>query len=137
MPKIRQVAALPVRRGADGSIEVCLVTTRATGRWVIPKGWTKANVPPAKMAAREAYEEAGLKGSVGKKPIGSYRYFKRFERTFELIRVDVFLLEVTREKLDYPEISERHRIWVKPDEAATMVAEPGLAVLIGRLPDNL
>lgn len=135
MPKTRQVAALPFRQGRDGAIEVCLITTRDTGRWVIPKGWPKAKVSRSAMAAREAYEEAGLKGAIGDKPVGAYRYFKRLQRTFELIEVEVFLLEVTKEGRKWPEAGQRKRAWVSPAEAATLVVEPSLAVLLMELAD--
>ena len=34
-----QYAALPWRRDANGGIEILLITSRETRRWVIPKGW--------------------------------------------------------------------------------------------------
>ncbi|HLL59899.1 MAG TPA: NUDIX domain-containing protein, partial [Allosphingosinicella sp.] len=55
-----QVAALPYRRGADGSVEVLLVTTRGTGRWMVPKGWPMRGKSHAEAAAQEAFEEAGV-----------------------------------------------------------------------------
>jgi ADP-ribose pyrophosphatase YjhB (NUDIX family) len=38
---------------------VLLVTSRETGRWIIPKGGPIKGFKPAKTAAREAYEDAG------------------------------------------------------------------------------
>ena len=66
-----QYGALPYRICTDGSIEILLVTSRRTRRWVIPKGWKIKGKKPAKSAAQEALEEAGLKGSVAGKPIAA------------------------------------------------------------------
>ncbi|MEQ8824307.1 MAG: NUDIX hydrolase [Filomicrobium sp.] len=130
MRKTRQVAALPIRHREDGTIEVCLVTTRETQRWVIPKGWATNKRTNAKMAALEALEEAGLEGKISGKPLGFYRYFKRQIRTFELVRVEVFTMTVEKERKKWPEADQRERIWVSPAEAATMVVEPGLSALL-------
>ena len=71
-----QVAALPYVFLKDEPW-VCLITTRETKRLVIPKGWPKLDVPFHEMAAIEAKEEAGLIGTIDKKPIGTYNYKKR------------------------------------------------------------
>ena len=70
-----QVAALPFRI-KDGKIEVLLVTSRETKRWLIPKGWPMKGKKPHKAAAQEAEEEAGVKGEIKNKPLGSYDYWK-------------------------------------------------------------
>ena len=36
---IRQVAAVPVRRDANGHIEILLITSSTTQRFIVPKGW--------------------------------------------------------------------------------------------------
>ena len=51
VPRRLQVAALPWRR-AEGDIEVMLITSRDTGRWVLPKGWPEAREPLCEAAAR-------------------------------------------------------------------------------------
>ncbi|MEN9850080.1 MAG: hypothetical protein RL128_243, partial [Pseudomonadota bacterium] len=47
-----------------GKVEVLLITSRDTGRWVIPKGWPIDGLAPAQTAAREAWEEAGVEGDI-------------------------------------------------------------------------
>ena len=70
-----QFAALPFQYGEDGRLRVMLLTSRETRRWVIPKGWPIHGRKPSEVAAQEAFEEAGLLGTiVGKRPIGSYHY---------------------------------------------------------------
>ena len=71
-----QYGALPYRVTKTRGIEYLLVTSRETGRWIIPKGWPIEGMKPAKTAAREAYEEAGVRGTVSDKAIGNYSYKK-------------------------------------------------------------
>lgn len=129
--KALQYAALPWRRQPDGLVEVLVVTSRETRRWVIPKGWPIKGLGPGPSAAQEAFEEAGVAGRVEDQALGAYRYHKRLrsERTRD-VRVDVFALEVWTEAEDWPEKGQREHRWVRPAEAATMVDEPGLQLLI-------
>src|SRR5437868_11388014 len=100
---LRQVAALPFRH-QDGRAEVLLVTSRETRRWVIPKGWPMKGRKPHASAAREALEEAGLIGKVGKTPIGTYRYDKRLKGGEATpCAVEVFPLEVKSQRKHWPE----------------------------------
>lgn len=126
----KQVAALPIRRGANNEIEVLLITSRETQRWIIPKGWPMKGLSDQEAAAREAKQEAGVIGEVRVEPIGSYEYFKRMASTFEWVHVTVYLLEVTRERRRWRERDARKRAWMAPDEAAALVIEPALATLI-------
>lgn len=128
-----QYGALPFRV-TDGRAMVLLVTTRETGRWIIPKGWPKRGVKPHKLAAREAYEEAGLVGKVGKRSCGHFRYTK-WLGSGEAVAcvVKVFPLEVLRELDEWPEKRQRQRAWVEPVDAARLVADPELAALLVRV----
>lgn len=125
-----QVAALPLRRALGGGVEVLLVTTRDTGRWVIPKGWPMRGKTDWNAAEIEAMEEAGALGQVDRDPIGSFDYFKRRERHFDLIRVTVYALQVDRQLADWPERGERTVQWFAATQAADLVLEPGLAGLL-------
>jgi 8-oxo-dGTP pyrophosphatase MutT (NUDIX family) len=84
------------------------------------------------VAAREAFEEAGLVGKiVGKRSIGSYHYSKRLMDNREwLCRVKVFLLAVDRQLDDWPEKEQREQRWVEPTKGAQMVDEGGLAEIL-------
>ena len=125
----QQYAALPWRK-AQG-VEILLITSRETRRWVIPKGWPMEGHAAAESAAQEAYEEAGVRGQMTAEAIGHYGYTKRMRGgTKKRFRVEVFAMEVT-EVLDlWPEAHERTRQWLLPHEAATQVNEPELAALI-------
>ena len=91
----RQVAALPFRRTALGEIEILLITSRETERFLIPRGWPMKPLSDPDAAAQEAYEEAGIVGKVKRIPIGDYFYWKRLERTFEFVKVEVYALDRT------------------------------------------
>src|SRR3974377_286625 len=71
-----QYAALPYRGRTKSELQVMLVTSRGTRRWVIPKGWPKSGMPPHQTAAAEALEEGGVAGKVSKRHIGAYSYDK-------------------------------------------------------------
>ena len=129
----RQVAALPLRLAKNGAIEILLVTSRDTGRWIIPKGWTSKRIKDCKAAAREAREEAGVKGKILREAIGTYRYIKRELGNGALIEVRVFLLKVSKRCKRWPEKRERRRAWFDIEDAASRVSDPELSILIGLL----
>lgn len=126
-----QFAALPCRIATCGRLEVMLLTSRETGRWVIPKGWPIKGLKPHEVAAREAYEEAGLLGSItGKRPVGIYHYEKQRPRGGLLCEVQVFLFRVDQQLDDWPEKGQRETRWFGLAEAAGRVDEGGLAELV-------
>lgn len=125
-----QVAALPWRR-TDAGVEIMLITSRDTGRWVLPKGWPEGAEDFCEAAAREAGEEAGLSGAVARSEAGRYRYAKVLSSGEEVpCEVLVFPLEVDRVADKWKEKRQRRRKWVKPAEAARMLNEPDLCRLI-------
>jgi 8-oxo-dGTP pyrophosphatase MutT (NUDIX family) len=128
------VAALPLRRREDGTLEVLLVTSRDTGRWVLPKGWPMNGKPPWRAAEIEAEEEAGVTGRVARDDLGRYHYGKRLdgERVIDC-RVKVFPLLVERERERWKEARERQRRWFSLAEAAEAVDEPELKELLLKL----
>ncbi|MGV2129447.1 NUDIX hydrolase [Agrobacterium vitis] len=133
---IKQYAAICVRRatGAENVVEVLLITSRDTGRWVIPKGWGMAKKKPHEVAREEAWEEAGVRGQVRKKPLGYYTYVKKLRGDGLVISlVQVHLLNVCELEQDYPEKGQRDLRWFSPEEAAAAVDEPELSTLLGQV----
>jgi len=127
----QQYAVLPIRVTDGGDLEVLLLTSRDTGRWIIPKGWPGRRLTPRAAAAREAYEEAGIEGTIRPpEPIGRYHYAKHLEAGEIRIKVKVFLLHVERQLDAWPEQAERRTRWLSPEQAAEMVAEPELAAIM-------
>ena len=127
----QQYAALPWRRTPEGAVEVLLITSRETRRWVIPKGWGKKKEPGAFAAAREALEETGVSGRTDETPVGKYRYQKVMKSgAMQAVRVAVYPLEVLHEHNDWPEKALREKLWVAADHAARLVDEPELKALL-------
>lgn len=130
--KRRQVAALPWR-GDGPTLEILLVSSRETRRWVIPKGWPMKDKLDHQAAAQEAYEEAGLDGLIVEQAIGDYEYLKRLKSgAARLVKVDVYPMKITGEHATWPEKGQRTLQWMAPVEAALAVQEPQLRDLIAR-----
>lgn len=128
--KIRQVAAIPFRIGADGGLQIMLVTSRETRRFILPKGWPMKGKSGRKTATLEAQEEAGVTGTTLKEPAGSYRYWKRLRTAFVRVDVTVYTLAVSGQLEDWPEAGSRQRAWLTQDQAAALIDEPELANLV-------
>lgn len=124
-----QIAALVYRWNA-GELEVLLVTSRETRRWILPKGWPMAGKTAAMTAAREADEEAGIIGHAAKKPLGRYSTIKRIGETALPSEVEVYALQFIKQKPKWKERGERICLWLPAMEAANTVAEPDLAAII-------
>lgn len=134
-----QFGALCWRVGKNGA-EVLLISSRDTGRWVIPKGWPMQGRTGPEAAAIEAWEEAGVKGEIADAMLGQFRYDKVLKRDAAQKQaqpciVDVFPLEVRKLADDFPEQRQRRRKWFAVDVAARKVAEAELkAILVGFSP---
>jgi 8-oxo-dGTP pyrophosphatase MutT (NUDIX family) len=125
-----QYGALPWREGEDG-VEILLVTSRDTRRWVIPKGWPMKGRKPHIAAAIEARQEAGLRGKIEKSPLGAYKYEKRLKDSASVTcRVDVFPLLALKQKKSWPEKNQRAAHWFPASVAAEQVDEPELREII-------
>jgi len=127
-----QVAALCFRRIKSGH-KILLVTSRDTGRWVIPKGWTMRNRTEPQAAAREAYEEAGIRGVIANESVGHFTYSKWLGKgRLVPCMVRVYPLLVREMLATFPENGQRRVKWFTPQKAAKKVNEPKLAALIRR-----
>lgn len=133
-PKRVQVAALCLRNGKDGQ-EVLLITSRGTGRWIVPKGWPIDGLNGPETALQEAWEEAGVReAKVQKEPVGRYNYDKILDNgTSEPVETQVYKITVSELSDEYPEVSERNRCWMSASEAANLVREPQLQEILREL----
>ena len=118
---IRQAAALPLR----GS-RACVITSSTGKRWVIPKGLIEPGQTAGETALQEAWEEAGLVGTLHPEPVGSYLY-EKYGNTYHVI---VFVMDVTRVAQDWPERAMRQRSWVSPAGMFERIEEPGLVEVL-------
>jgi 8-oxo-dGTP pyrophosphatase MutT (NUDIX family) len=131
----KQVAALCFRR-KKGAVEVLLITSRETKRWVIPKGWPMERLKDFNAAKIEAYEEAGVTGRVWKKPLGRFAYDKITDHRSDRLNATVYALEVSKIFSRWPEKRERKRGWYSIEDAAALVNEVGLKDIILDLEDH-
>ena len=128
----RQIGALPYTV-IDGRIVFLLVTSRRSGRWIVPKGSIVTGETPWRSAELEALEEAGVEGIVDPEPIGTYRTIKKSGLTRHVVEVDLYALCVIKQHNTWLEQGKRHRHWVLLREAKRLLSDPALAGLVTEL----
>ena len=127
----KQIAALPVCWDAKGKLRVLMVTSRDTGRWVMPKGWEIDGKKPWHAAEIEALEEAGAKGFISHQPIGTYAYLKRLDDGTKVrCKVTLYAMFVEKLKRRWKERDERKRHWFSLKKAAKLVNERELSEIL-------
>jgi uncharacterized protein len=128
---ITQFGVLAYREEAEKGLQFLLVTSRDTGRWVIPKGNPMPRLRGRETAAHEAFEEAGVEGDMSRDPIGWFSYDKQ-RRSGDPVeaRVTVYALLVTRQHFAWPERGQRNARWFDRRKAMLSVDEPELKALI-------
>ncbi|TDQ09118.1 8-oxo-dGTP pyrophosphatase MutT (NUDIX family) [Phyllobacterium brassicacearum] len=129
--RIRQVAAL-VYRVKKNQPEILLITSRGTGRWVLPKGWPQIGKTFAQSARAEAFEEAGVRGDIAPFSIGTYTYAKHDMSDGEVgdFIVDVFPMHFSHQQKNWPERGVRKLEWLSVEESVRRVEEPELKALL-------
>lgn len=128
--KAVQQCAVIAYRHRKQKLQIALVTSLETRRWVLPKGNIERGLSARASAGLEAFEEAGLEGDVAKNRIGTYEYEKSEIKGGGLREVSVFPMVVSRIRRDWPEKSMRRRKWMTIDDAMSAVDERGLKNLI-------
>lgn len=124
-----QSGAIPFQ--SNGKLEILITTNRKGTKWGIPKGIIEPDLKASESAAKEVYEEAGVRGRIIKPAIGKYRIKKCGQKC----KVKVFLLE-TEEILDsWPESLYRQRKWVTIAEAKSYVKKKKLLKIIEKIPE--
>lgn len=123
---------IPIRRRGEG-IEVCLITSLKKGRWIFPKGIIDPGETCDETAAKEALEEAGLHGRIVGEPLGEYEYFK----WGRVLSVTVLVMEVSHCDDTWLEADDRERRWVRPDQAAKLLANAELRPFVAAAVDRI
>lgn len=126
-----QFAALCYRVKND-KVQILLVTSRGSGRWIVPKGWPMDAKTPAESAAVEAWEEAGVQGVPESRPLGLFSYHKSLDgddANLPCVAM-VYAVKVKSLAREFPESGQRRRKWVSRKKAAKMVDEPELARIL-------
>jgi len=120
-----QFGALCYRVRQD-KVQVLLITSRGTGRWIVPKGWPMDGASPVDAALQEAWEEAGVEGRAMGNSLGIYSYVKLDDGERLPCVVAVFPVKVRKLSEAYPESAQRRRKWFSRKKAAALVDEPEL-----------
>lgn len=130
----QQIAALPLQWDRKKQVRILMVTSRDTGRWVLPKGWVMEATTPWAAAEIEALEEAGAIGFIANETIGVYHYDKILDNGTALrCRVEVYPMLIERLKRNWKERYERRRRWFTAKGAAKRVNEPELSEMLRTL----
>ena len=124
-----QFGALCYRVRQD-KVQVLLITSRGTGRWILPKGWPIGGAAPTEAAAQEAWEEAGVEGRVMGNCLGIYSYVKVDDSERLPCIVAIFPIKVKRLQDEYPEADQRQRKWFSLKKAANLLTEPELRQIV-------
>lgn len=137
-PHLHQAGAIPYVV-IEGEVRFLLITSRGSGRWLIPKGNIDRGLTPAQAAAKEAYEEAGIRGTITTDtPLGFFTSFKTVKSGEErFVTVEVYALLVDKQLKRWPESGQREACWMSANDAAKSVREPGLTRLLLRLKEIL
>lgn len=136
-PSRLQIAAL-CYRVMDSRLEVLLLTSRDTGRWILPKGWPELELEAYETALLEAYEEAGVRGTADRQPYAKFRSYKGVGKGIQIrTTVLAFRVEVTEELEDYPEKGQRQVAWLPVSEAIERADEPGVRRLLKRFKKDM
>ena len=132
MPKISHAGVLPYRI-AGGEARYLLITGRRSGRWIIPKGRHAGGRDTRETALIEGYEEAGLEGEIGRRPLGAFRDRARNGRNTMVL---VYPFRVLRQARTWPEKREREARWFNAEEAIAHVHDE-LSALIRAMHSRL
>ena len=118
-----QVAAVCYRRRGH-AIEFLLVNTNGGSKWTFPKGDPELSLSHSRAAEREAWEEAGARGSIQSRHFHLYIHSKgvfwKSPGVQEFV-VKAFLLEVAQ--AHEPQEVKRNPSWFGPDEAKKILAK--------------
>jgi 8-oxo-dGTP pyrophosphatase MutT (NUDIX family) len=118
-----QVAAVCYRR-RDQAVEFLLVNTNGGGKWTFPKGDPESSLSHCQAAQREAWEEAGVRGSIESRHFCLYLHSKGVFWKPPGVRefvIKAFLLEVERE--EQASEATRNPTWFAPEEAKKILAK--------------
>lgn len=134
---ILEAAALPYRILPDGTAEILVISSSSSRSWVIPKGKLQPDTNFSENAAREAWEEAGLRGTVSPTSCGHYRRSKRGKDGLKRVcEIWVYRMLVLSIDPNFPERGKRTSLWLPPDAAAQRLAEPALVAACGQIKDQ-
>lgn len=127
----RQSSVVPYRI-LDSGIEIMMITSIRRRRWIIPKGAVEPYMTPQDSAAKEAFEEAGIEGTVAKEPLGRYHY----KKWSGICRCDVYAMKVETIHDTWQEQEDRDREWIDAKEAINRLRHKQLKSIVKKFLEN-
>jgi len=123
---LKQIAGLPLTIQPDGTMSVWLITSRGSGRWIIPKGNPIRGLLNHQVAEREVLEEAGLVGRSSADILGEFI----FQKSSIKCHISVYPVWVERELKIWPEQGQRQVLRCELEQAISLAASPGLSQIL-------
>jgi phosphohistidine phosphatase len=123
-----QAGAIPFRR-LEKRFEILLITSRSNRQWTIPKGLIDPGMTAEQTAVQEAFEEAGITGTLFPEPVLQFSY-RKWQGT---CLVKTYFFRVEQEVESWPEKFIRQRRWVSRSEAAKLIRFPEVRTFLGQI----
>ncbi len=130
--ELKQLYGVIPYKVKDDSVWVLMVTSQTRRRWIFPNGNLEQDETGAQAAAREGFEEAGVKGSIEKKHTINTIIGKSAPDGIEDVKVEFFAMEVLKQAEKWPEKSQRKRKWVSLDAAKDLVRDDDFRNVLNR-----
>jgi CYTH domain-containing protein/8-oxo-dGTP pyrophosphatase MutT (NUDIX family) len=128
---ITHAGAVPFRI-VEEKLQVLCITSRNGKRWIVPKGVWEVGHTLQHTALTEAWEEAGVRGTLRGGVLGIIDD----DRDGNESRIQLYSMEVEEEAGSWPEESFRTREWMNLGKAIKTVSSETLADLLRKLPDD-
>lgn len=126
-----QSGVIPYRVNS-GEVEVLLIKSKR-GKWIFPKGIIEAGFSAVESAAKEAFEEAGIKGTIQNDICGEYNY----KKWGGVCNVKIFPMTVEEVFDKWTEDDFRVRKWFPINKAAKKVKRTKLSSLLSLVPGTV
>lgn len=115
----KQYGVIPYTTGKNGKPykKILLITSRTNGFWIFPKGNLMKNKTVYETAAQEAYEEAGIRGTVDQE----HAYKSKYSHNGHKHELILFPMKIDDILDEWPEKHQRKRQLVTVDKALQMI----------------
>ncbi|MBN2657952.1 MAG: histidine phosphatase family protein [Spirochaetales bacterium] len=111
--KTTHSGVVPYRINENREIEILLIRNKSDSRWMLPKGHNEKGMSNRDVAHMEAWEEAGIRGTIMNPAFTKYGHPKQNSK----VRVKLFLMKVSEVAEKWPEKKKRKRKWFPFDDA--------------------
>ena len=114
---MKKVGVIPFQTQND-AVAILFVTSQTRGRWILPKGTMEKDESILDTCHREAFEEAGIKGTVLEEYPITVVVGKQTDTGLDQVPVTYYPLLVEIQEDEWPEKERRQRHWALIDDAS-------------------